>query len=100
MLVGGWRLRERRAGYALGLQGAGVGVLYLTTFAAFSLYHLLPPTLAFVLLAAIAVLSAFIAIAQDALILAVFGAGGGFLAPILASTGGGSHVALFSITSY
>jgi uncharacterized membrane protein len=96
MLVGGWRLRTKRAGYALGMQGAGVGVLYLTTFAAFRLYHLLPGELAFVLLAAIAVLSAFIAIAQDAPILAAFGAGGGFLAPILASTGGGSHVALFS----
>jgi uncharacterized membrane protein len=96
MLVGGWRLRVRRPGYAMGLEGAGVGVLYLTTFAAFRLYHLLPPTLAFVLLAAIAVLSAFIAIVQDAPILAAFGAGGGFLAPILASTGGGSHVALFS----
>lgn len=96
MLAGGWRLRERRPGYAMGLEGAGVGVMYLTTFAAFRLYHLLPPTPAFVLLAAIAVLSAFIAIAQDAPILAAFGAGGGFLAPVLASTGGGSHVALFS----
>jgi uncharacterized membrane protein len=96
MLAGGWRLRERRAGYALGLQGAGVAVLYLTTFAALRLYHLLPPGMAFFLLAAVAVLSAFIAVAQDAPILAAFGAGGGFLAPILASTGGGSHVMLFS----
>ncbi|HUJ01522.1 MAG TPA: DUF2339 domain-containing protein [Usitatibacter sp.] len=96
LLVGGWRLRERRAGYALGLQGAGVAVLYLTTFAALRLYHLLPPEAAFVLLVAIVVLSAFIALAQDSAILAAFGAGGGFLAPILASSGAGSHVMLFS----
>ncbi len=96
LLVLGWKLRERRAGYALGLQGAGVGVLYLTTFAALRLYQLIPPGLAFVLLAALAVLSAILAVAQDALILAAFGAGGGFLAPVLASTGAGSHVALFS----
>ena len=96
MLVGGWRLRERRAGYALALQGAGVGVLYLTTFGALRLYHLIPPELAFVLLVAIVVLSAFIAVVQDSPILAAFGAGGGFLAPILASTGAGSHVMLFS----
>jgi len=96
LLAIGWRLRERRAGYALGLQGGGVAVLYLVVFAAYRLYHLLPGTAAFVLLAAIAVFAAFLAIAQDALVLAVFGTGGGFLAPILASTGQGSHVALFS----
>ncbi|HSN22120.1 MAG TPA: DUF2339 domain-containing protein [Usitatibacter sp.] len=96
LLVGGWRLRERRAGYALALQGAGIGVLYLTTFGALRLYHLLPPEMAFFLLVAIVLLSAFIAVAQDSPILAAFGAGGGFLAPILASTGAGSHVMLFS----
>jgi uncharacterized membrane protein len=96
LLVGGWRLRDRRSDYALALQGAGVGVLYLTTFGALRLYHLIPAELAFFLLVAIVVLSAFIAIAQDSPILAAFGAGGGFLAPILASTGAGSHVALFS----
>lgn len=96
LLVVGWRLRLTRPGYALGLQGAAVAVLYLTTFAALRLYGLLPPGMAFALLAAIAALSAFLAVRQDALVLAAFGAGGGFLAPILASTGGGSHVMLFS----
>jgi len=37
-----------------------------------------------------------IAVVQDARSLAVLGTSGGFLAPILASTGGGSHVMLFS----
>ena len=96
LLVLGWRLRSRRSGYALSLQGAGVAILYLTIFGALRLYGLLPAGLAFALLAAIAVLSAFLAIAQDSLILAAFGAAGGFLAPILASTGAGSHVMLFS----
>ncbi len=96
LLVVGWRLRSRRAEYALSLQGAGVAVLYLTVFGALRLYGLLPAGAAFVLLAVIAMLSAFLAIAQDSLALAVFGAAGGFLAPILASTGGGSHVMLFS----
>ena len=96
LLVLGWRLRSRRAGYALSLQGAGVAILYLTIFGALRLYGLLPAGAAFALLAAIAVLSAFLAIAQDSLVLAAFGAAGGFLAPVLASTGGGSHVMLFS----
>ena len=96
LLIVGWRLRESRRGYALGLQGAGVAVLYLTTFGALRLWHLLPPGAAFFLLAAIAVFSAILAVRQDAMALAVIGAGGGFLAPILASSGGGSHVMLFS----
>ena len=95
LLVLGWRLRESRRGYALGLQGTGVAVLYLTTFAALRLWGLLPAGAAFGLLAAIAVFSAILAIKQDALVLAAFGAGGGFLAPILTSAGGGSHVMLF-----
>lgn len=96
MLIVGWRLRAQRPGYALMLQGGGVGVLYLTVFAAFRLYKMVPSEFAFVLLAGIAVFSAVLAVLQDSRSLAITGAAGGFLAPILASTGGGNHVALFS----
>ncbi len=98
LLVVGWRLRSQpgRAGYALTLQGAGIAILYLTVFAALRLYGLIPAALAFPLLVGIAACSALLAIRQDALVLAVVGAAGGFLAPILASAGGGSHVTLFS----
>ncbi len=92
----GWWLRERRPGYALVLQGGGVGVLYLTVFAATRLYGLLPPAAAFPLLVAICALAAGLAILQNAPALALTGSAGGFLAPVLISTGGGSHVALFS----
>lgn len=95
LLVLGWRLRTKREGYALGLQGAGVAVLYLTVFGAMKLYHFIPPEVGFVMLALIAVFSAVLAIVQDSAALAVIGAGGGFMAPVLASTGGGSHVMLF-----
>jgi uncharacterized membrane protein len=96
LLVAGWRLRERRSGYALSLQGGGVAVLYLTVFAALRLYDLLPAGLAFTLLLAIVALSALLAILQNAPALAVIGSAGGFVAPILASTGQGSHIQLFS----
>ena len=95
LLIVGWRLRESRAGYALALQGGGVGLLYLTIFAAFRLYELLPALPAFALLFGVAALAAMLAVLQDARVLAVLGAAGGFLAPILASTGDGSHVLLF-----
>jgi uncharacterized membrane protein len=98
LLVVGWRLRlqPERAGYALTLQGAGVAILYLTIFSAFRLYGLIPAGLAFPLLVCVAAFSTLLAVRQDALSLAVTGVVGGFLAPILASTGQGSHVALFS----
>jgi len=99
MLVIGWRLRESRAGYALSLQGGAVGILYLVVFAAMRLYHLLPPGAAFGLLVAIAAFSAALAILQDSLVFAVFGVVGGFLAPVLTSTGSGNHVMLFSYYS-
>ncbi len=96
LLALGWWLRVRRHGYAMILQGAGVGVLYLTVFGALRLYGLLPPTAAFVLLVCIAALSAWLAIRQDAIALAAVGVVGGFLAPILTSSNTGSHVLLFS----
>ena len=96
LLVLGWRLRTRRLGYALALQGGAVGILYLTVFSAVHLYSLLSPTAAFALLAAISALSATLAVLQNSLAVALLSITGGFLAPFLASTGHGDHVALFS----
>ncbi|TFY89778.1 DUF2339 domain-containing protein [Pseudomonas kairouanensis] len=92
----GWWLRRRNASYGLILQGAGIAVLYLTVFAAMRLHPLIDPGAAMGLLVAVTVFSAILAITQDSLGLACAAALGGFAAPILVSTGGGSHVALFS----
>lgn len=92
----GWWLRLRNSNYALILQGAGIAVLYLTVFAAMRLHPLIDPGAAMGLLVAVTVFSAILAITQDALGLACAAALGGFAAPILVSTGAGSHVALFS----
>ncbi len=96
LLAIGWRLRLSRPGYGLVMQGGGIGILYLTVFAAFRLYQLLPSGLVLALLTAMAVFSAMLAVMQDSRSLAGMGVSGGFLAPLLASTGGGSHVMLFS----
>jgi uncharacterized membrane protein len=96
LFVVGWRVRERRRGFSLALQGGAVGALYLTVFSAFRLYHLVPAGLAFGLLVVIGVASALLALKQDSLSFAMLGSAGGFLAPVLASTGQGNHVVLFS----
>ncbi len=96
MLVLGWRLREKRPAYALVLQGGAVGVLYLTVFAALRLFSLIPAGPAFAVLFVFSAFSATLAVLQNARALAVLAAAGGFLAPVLISTGAGSHIHLFS----
>lgn len=96
LLVIGWRLRERRAGYAQVLQGGAVAVLYLTLFVGFRFFDVLSLGAAFGCMVAVAALAAALAVLQDARALAVIGALGGFATPLLVSSGGGNHVALFS----
>jgi uncharacterized membrane protein len=95
LLVIGWRLRTRRPGYALALQGGAIGILYLTVFSALRLYSLLNPAAAFALLAVLSALLAILAVLQGSLAVALLAVSGGFLAPFLASTGEGNHVILF-----
>lgn len=92
----GWWLRHRRLGYGLILQGGGVGILYLVVFASAKLYSFLPMTLSLVVMVGLVALSCMLAVLQESKALAVFGIIGGFLAPVLMSTGAGSHVMLFS----
>ncbi len=94
-LVFAWRKRDSHRAFALSLQGGAIGVLILTVFAAFRLYNLLPAGFAFALLVVIVAGAAMLAVLQDALALAVLAIVGGFLAPILISTGSNNHVALF-----
>ncbi|EKD37821.1 MAG: hypothetical protein ACD_75C00979G0001, partial [uncultured bacterium] len=96
MLGLGWRLRFTRLNYGLILQGGGVGVLYLVVFATARMYNLLPMVLALAVMVGLVALSCLLAVLQDSRSLAVSGIVGGFLAPVLMSTGGGSHVLLFS----
>ena len=92
----GWRALDTRRLYGLLLQGGGIGVWYMDTYAAMRLYDVISTGAGFGLLLLISVIAAFCSVTQNAMILAVFGVLGGFLAPILASTGQGDHVMLFS----
>jgi len=106
LLVQGFRVSRRaggegadgelRSNYGYLLQGAGVAVLYLTIFAAFKLYAMIPALAAFVLMALVCALSTLLALLADRQLLAFVGFAGAFATPILVSTGSGNHVALFS----
>jgi uncharacterized membrane protein len=95
LIATGWRLRARRLNYALILQGGGMGIVYLTVFAAVSLYNLMATVPGLVLMVVLVVLSSALAALQNARSLAILATIGGFLAPILISRDG-SHVTLFS----
>jgi uncharacterized membrane protein len=95
-LVIGWRERVRRPAFGLSIQGGALGVLLMTVFAAYRLYHLLPPGAAFTLIVVLVAGAALLAVLQDAIALAALGFLGGYLAPVLISTGSHDHVALFS----
>ena len=96
LLAIGWRLRGRTDTYGLILQGVGLAILYLTVFAASRLYALVPMGAAFPMLVVLVAGASVLAVLQRSQALAIFSMSGGFLAPVLTSTGEGSHVALFS----
>lgn len=100
LFVLGWRLRHRNLNYALVIQGGAIGILYLTVFTAARYYTVVPLGLAFFLMLALVLISCSLAVIQNSMSLAIFATIGGFLAPILTSTGAGSHVVLFSYYTF
>ncbi|MGQ0658963.1 MAG: DUF2339 domain-containing protein [Chromatiales bacterium] len=96
LIVTGQRLLRRRRLYALILQGAGVGLLYLDVYFALKTFGILSAGVAFTLFMALGIATLLLAVRHDARPLAVLGLFGAFLAPLLASTGGGNHIVLFS----
>lgn len=95
-LIFGYGKRESKRSFALSVQGAALGAMLLTVYAALQLYGVLDAKVAFATMLAIVATGVVLAVLQDAVWLALFATLGGFAAPILASTGKGSHVQLFS----
>jgi len=96
LLVVGWRKRDDNRAFALSIQGGGIGMLFLTVFAALRLHDLLSPPIAFGLLILITAAAGVMAIKQESRAFAILGTTGGFLAPLLVSTGSGNYIGLFS----
>jgi uncharacterized membrane protein len=94
-----WSERFQRRGYAAfaySLKAVGSGVLYLSLWAAFSLFHLIPPAVAFLAMILVTAFTGFMAWREDAELLAVYSIIGGLGTPALVSTGGNHEVSLFS----
>jgi uncharacterized membrane protein len=89
-----FRAKDYKA-FSYSLKAVGIGALYLSLWAAFQLYSLIPSSAAFVMMLAVTASTAAMALAQDAQILAAFALTGGFTTPLLLSTGQNREVALF-----
>lgn len=97
LLVVGERLRARglRA-YAFILSGGGILILYLSIYASYNFYPLLDQPVAFLLMALVTTVAVLLSVRLDALAIAILGLVGGFLTPVLISSGQDNEVALFT----
>jgi len=94
-----WSERFRSRGHELfsySLKAVGIGTLYLSLWAAFQVYHLIPSAAAFAAMVIVTGATITLALTQNAELLATFALAGGFATPALLSTGENNEVVLFS----
>jgi uncharacterized membrane protein len=97
LLVGASRMHKKDFEvFAQGLVGAGLAVLYLSVFASFYFYRLVPQTVAFLMMSVVTMLAFLQAFKYDSLAVSLLGLLGGFLTPFLLSTGEANEVGLFT----
>ena len=88
--------RQKMFAFSYALKAVGSGVLYLSLWASFHLYHLVPAPVAFGAMVAVAVWNAIMAWSQDAMLLAGYAMLGAYITPVLLSTGENHEAFLFS----
>ncbi|HXM97233.1 MAG TPA: DUF2339 domain-containing protein [Candidatus Dormibacteraeota bacterium] len=94
-----WSESFRKRGhnaFSYSLKAIGIGTLYLSLWAAFQIYHLIPAGAAFALMVIVTASTIILALSQDAELLASFALAGGFATPLLISTGENHEVTLFT----
>ena len=88
--------KQKMAAFSYALKAVGTGVLYLSLWASFHVYHLVPAGVAFAAMIGVTLWNAFMAWSQDAEGLAGYALVGAYLTPVLVSTGGDHEIFLFS----
>jgi uncharacterized membrane protein len=78
------------------LDAAAIAILFSTFFAAHALWHLIPASVAFALLALVTAIAVLLSIRRESLFIAVLGLLGGFATPALLSTGENRPIPLFA----
>ncbi len=88
--------RKGQQVFAQGITGTGIAVLYLSLYAAFGFYHLIGQTIAFALLLAATCLAVALSLRYNSPAITSLGFFGGYLTPLLLSTGQDRPWFLFS----
>lgn len=89
-------LRKRMSALGQGLMGAGLAILYVSIFAAFSIYKLMPQSVAFGTMVIVTTAGMCLAVFHNAMPLGFLAVLGGFLTPPMLSTGRDPRDALFA----
>ncbi|MCH8053840.1 MAG: DUF2339 domain-containing protein [Planctomycetes bacterium] len=92
--VGEFFRRRKLKLFGLYLLGGGIAVLYFASYAAFQIYDLIGQLPAFGLMALVTALAGVLSLYHDTKWLAVLGIIGGFLTPVILSTGTDNQIAL------
>jgi uncharacterized membrane protein len=96
LMAGHFTRKKQLPWFGLSIYGGGIAILYFATYAAFQIYHLFPQGFSFAIMVLITVLACATAMAFETQALAIMGLMGGFLTPILMSTGQDNYVVLFT----
>lgn len=96
MLAGQFYFRKGYPVFAQGLTGAGIAIIYLSSYAALNYYHLISPYAAFALMFVTALVSGVLSALENMPGTAVMATLGGFLVPFLMGSHSGEIVPLLS----
>ena len=94
--AGDFLWRRKQQVFAQGITATGIGIIYLSLYAAFDFYQLIPQSAAFVLMVAATAMAGVLALRYNSLAIAALSLVGGYLTPILLSTGEDHPWFLFS----
>lgn len=94
LLLMSGRVRQARRGLSRVLAGGGIACGYLSIFAAFHLYLLIPHGVAFVAMSLVTVAAFAVAVRSDDAMASVIGTIGGLATPVLLSSGSGNLAGL------
>lgn len=96
ILLTGYFLRKNYGVFSSIITGGGIAVLYFTTTIAFREYHLFTQNTAFAVATFITIVSILLSYYYKSEILIIFSLIGGFLAPLMISTGQSNYYFLFT----
>ncbi len=96
-LAGGMTINRQKFSVTVqSLCASGIAILYVSLFASYSIYNFISQPAAFFLMILVTATSFIIALRLDSKYVALLGMAGGFLTPVLISTGVDNPIGLFS----